>query len=122
MKRAISVRIGVAFTLVLLFLAGGVLLDYQASLRWVVLQPHTDSQTNQAVVDLAKKGIENLNTSARMLYDIAKVTLGVLLALLGAGVTGALKRKDEGAEPGATTAAPGEKPTGVIKSGAGSGI
>src|SRR3989442_14530594 len=85
MKQVINVRIIVTFSLVVLFFSGGVFLDYTASKRWIELSPNVES--NLAIVEFAKKITDNLSSSAKVLYDFAKITLGVLLTLLAASNT-----------------------------------
>jgi hypothetical protein len=85
MKQVINVRIIVTFSLVVLFFSGGVFLDYTSSKRWIELSPNVES--NLAVVEFAKKVTDNLSSSAKVLYDFAKITLGVLLTLLAASNT-----------------------------------
>ena len=60
-------------------------LDYTASERWIKLSPNVES--NLAIVEFAKKITDNLSSSAKVLYDFAKITLGVLLTLLAASNT-----------------------------------
>ena len=85
MRKVINLRILITFFLIVLFFGGGVFLDYTAAQRWITLSPDTES--NKAIVEFAKNETANLTASAKLLYDFAKITLGVLLTLLSASST-----------------------------------
>jgi hypothetical protein len=88
MERVINVRIIITFSLVVLFFGGGIFLDYTASKRWIELSPEQAlAESNKAIVEYAKQQADNLAASAKLLYDFAKITLGVLLTLLSASST-----------------------------------
>lgn len=86
MNKVINIRIIIAFSLVVLFFCGGVFLDYTAAQRWISLSP-SDTESNKAMVEFAKDESAHLDASAKLLYDFAKITLGVLLTLLAASHT-----------------------------------
>ena len=106
MSKVINIRIVITFSLVVLFFGGGVFLDYTAAQRWITLSPDTES--NKAIVEFAKNETANLTASAKLLYDFAKITLGVLLTLLSASSTVA-KASQPSDEP--TPEAAREKPS-----------
>lgn len=85
MERVLNIRIIITFCLVVLFFLGGIFLDYTASKRWIELSPEQAlAESNKAIVEYAKQQADNLAASAKLLYDFAKITLGVLLTLLSA--------------------------------------
>ena len=85
MQQVINIRTIVTFCLVVLFFSGGVFLDYTASQRWTALSP--DPEANKAMIAYVQKATDNLTASAKVLYDFAKIALGVLLTLLAASNT-----------------------------------
>jgi hypothetical protein len=99
----INIRIVLTFALVVLFFLGGIFLDYTASKRWVNLADPTATETNKEVVELARKQGDNLAASAKVLYDFAKISLGVLLTLLATSNTVAAATRMIGLPPLART-------------------
>jgi len=88
MERVINIRIIITFCLVVLFFGGGIFLDYTASKTWIELSPDQAlAESNKAIVKYARQQANNLAASAKLLYDFAKITLGVLLTLLPASST-----------------------------------
>lgn len=88
MNKIINLRIILTFSLVVLFFAGGLFLDWVASQRWITLSGEkSNAQANTELVEFAKKQTGDLNTSAKVAYDFSKITLGVLLTLLSASST-----------------------------------
>ena len=98
-------RILALFLLILVFSLLGVLLDYRASQRWVELSDKQDAGVNKAMVEYVKNAQESLNNSAKVLYDLSKVTLGVLVTLIVSSsvIKGKSPQSDDGTKQSAPT-------------------
>ncbi|HXH90514.1 MAG TPA: hypothetical protein VNN25_02955 [Thermoanaerobaculia bacterium] len=77
----LDTRILLTFMLVVMFFAGGMLLNYFASREQVTLG-EKEQASDVKLIEYVKSKADNFSQSAKVLFDFGKIALGALLTML----------------------------------------